>query len=165
MLMVFKTTMQNITVIVETPKGSPGKYDYDEQHRGFKLKKMLPAGMAFPYDFGFIPGTKGEDGDPLDIIIISEIKSFPGCIIDCRVIGALTAEQTEEGNTVRNDRFLAIPEVSQLFAGITSLSDLPKDIIKQLETFFINYNELEGKKFKPLKRVDAKQALKLIKMK
>ncbi len=135
------------------------------EHNGFKLKKILPAGMVFPYDFGFIPGTKGEDGDPLDVIIISEIKSFPGCIIDCRIIGAITAKQTEGSKTVRNDRFLAIPGVSQLFADVHSINDLPKDIIKQLETFFINYNELEGKKFKPLKRVDAKQALKLIKPK
>ena len=157
--------MRNITAIVETPKGSTDKYDYDIQHQGFKLKKILPAGMVFPYDFGFIPGTKGEDGDPFDVIIISEIKSFPGCIIDCRIIGAITANQTEGSKTVRNDRFLAIPGVSQLFADVYSINDLPKDIIKQLETFFINYNELEGKKFKPLKRIDAKQALKLIKPK
>ncbi|MGN6353764.1 MAG: inorganic diphosphatase [Parafilimonas sp.] len=74
--------METITAIVETPRGSNAKYNYDEQHSGFKLKKLLPAGMVFPFDFGFIPSTKGGDGDPLDVIIISEIKSFPGCIMD-----------------------------------------------------------------------------------
>ena len=66
--------MQTITAIVETPKDSNAKYNYDAQYNGFKLKKLLPAGMVFPFDFGFIPGTKGEDGDALDIVIISEIN-------------------------------------------------------------------------------------------
>lgn len=157
--------MQTITAIVETPKGSAQKYDYEPAIKLFKLKKTMPAGMVFPFDFGFIPDTIGEDGDPLDIVIISEFKSFPGCIMDCRVIGAITAKQTEKGKTVRNDRFIAIPEVSVLFAGIKTLGDLPADIIEQLEKFFMNYNELAEKKFKPLKRLDAKKALKLIKPK
>ena len=157
--------MQTLTAIVETPKGSAQKYDYDPKNKWFKLKKIMPAGMVFPFDFGFIPDTKGEDGDPLDIIIISELKSFPGCVMDCRIIGAITAEQTEKGKTVRNDRFLSIPEASHLFEGVKELEDLPDDVLDQLETFFINYNEVEGKKFKPLKRMDAQKALKLIKPK
>ena len=157
--------MQTITAVVETPKGSAQKYDYDPENKGFKLKKIMPAGMVFPFDFGFIPHTLGEDGDPLDIIIISEFQSFPGCIMDCRIIGGITAEQTEKGKTIRNDRFISIPEVSQVFAGIKEMKELPRNIINQLETFFINYNELEGKKFKPLKRVNAQQAFKLIKPK
>ena len=157
--------MQTITVVVETPKGSAQKYDYDPEKKWFKLKKIMPAGMVFPFDFGFIPDTKGEDGDPLDIIIISEFQSFPGCVMDCRVIGAITAQQTEKNKTVRNDRFIAIPEVSLLFANMKTLGDLPQPVIEQLEKFFMNYNELEEKKFKPLKRLDAKKALKLIKPK
>ena len=66
--------MQTLTAIVETPKGSAQKYDYDPKNKWFKLKKIMPAGMVFPFDFGFIPDTKGEDGDPLDIIIISELN-------------------------------------------------------------------------------------------
>ena len=157
--------MQMLTAIVETPKGSAQKYDYDPKNKWFKLKKIMPAGMVFPFDFGFIPGTKGEDGDPLDVIIISELQSFPGCVMDCRLIGAITAKQTEKGKTIRNDRFFAIPEASQLFAEVKEIKDLPPDIIEQLETFFINYNELEGKKFMPLKRINAQQALKIIKPK
>lgn len=158
--------MKTITAIVETPKGSAQKYDYDKKNKWFKLKKIMPAGMVFPFDFGFIPGTKGEDGDPLDIIIISELRSFPGCAMDCRVIGGIVAKQTEKDKTtVRNDRFLAIPEASQMFVEVKSIEDLPNDIIEQLENFFINYNEEAGKKFTPLKNIDAKEAYKLIKPK
>ncbi len=157
--------METLTVVVETPKGSAQKYSYDPKNKWFKLKKILPEGMVFPFDFGFIPKTKGGDGDPLDIIIISELKSFPGCVMDCRVIGGIEAEQKEKGETVRNDRFLAIPEASQMFSLVKEMDDLPEDVIEQLETFFVNYNELEGRKFKPLKRVKAQQALKMIKQK
>jgi len=152
-----------ITAIVETPAGSAQKYDYDPKKKWFKLKKMMPAGMVFPFDFGFVPGTKGGDGDPLDVIIISELKSFHGCVMDCNVIGGIKAKQTENGNTVRNDRFLAVPEASQMFAKVTSPDDLPEDVIKQLEDFFVHYNKEEGKEFKPLKIYSAKQAYKLIK--
>jgi len=157
--------MQTLEVVIETPKGSAQKYDYDPKQRFFKLKKVMPAGMVFPFDFGFIPDTKGQDGDPLDIIVISDLKSFPGCCMECRLIGAITAEQTEEGKTVRNDRFLSVPEASQLFSEVQSIDDLPPETIEQLEDFFINYNKQEGRKFKPLDRISAKKAFDLIKFK
>ncbi|MCJ8209176.1 inorganic diphosphatase [Mucilaginibacter sp. RS28] len=151
--------MDSITAIIESPKGSGHKYDYEPEMQCFKLKKVMPAGLVFPFDFGFMPGTKGEDGDPLDIIVISEIKSFPGCCMDCRIIGGIMAEQTEEnGETVRNDRFLGIPEVSHLFKDHQSIDDLPEGIITQIERFFENYNEQAGKKFKVLKRQGAEEA-------
>lgn len=155
--------MNVITAIVETPKGSAQKYDYDEKTHWFQLKKILPAGMVFPFDFGFIPDTKGEDGDPLDIIIISELKSFPGCAMDCRVIGCIAAEQTEQGKTVRNDRFLAIAEPSHMFADVNSITHLPGDIIEQIQSFFVNYNSAAGKTFKPLEKIDAAQSFEMIK--
>ena len=154
--------MPTITAIVETPKGSAQKYDWDEDLRLFKLNKILPAGLVFPFDFGFIPGTKGGDGDPLDVIVISEAKTFTGCVMDCRLIGAIAANQTErDGTTVRNDRFLAVPDVSQLFKDVQSYKDLPEEILKQLEAFFKNYNEQAGKKFEPLQRLDAEEAYAL----
>ena len=155
--------MNIVTAIVETPKGSAQKYDYDKDSHFFKLKKIMPAGLVFPYDFGFIPDTKGEDGDPLDIIIISEITSFPGCSMDCRIIGGIKAEQTErDGNTVRNDRFIGIPEVSQLFATVKSIEDFPETIMNQLEEFFKNYNQQAGKKFTPLERITADVSMQII---
>src|SRR4051794_25027276 len=114
--------MKPITAIIETPKGSAYKYDYDKKLSAIKLKKVLPAGLVFPYDFGFITGTKGEDGDPLDIMVVSEIPTFPGCAMKCRIIGAIKAKQTErDGETVRNDRFLAVPEVSTTYKAVNDI--------------------------------------------
>lgn len=130
----------------------------------FKMSKILPSGMVFPYDFGFIPDTQGEDGDPLDMIVISEFNSFPGVMIKCRVIGGIKAEQTgEDGKkTIRNDRFLAIPKCSNIFEKVKTIEDLPKQIMDDLEEFFVDYNKLEGKKFKALKKMDSKEARRLI---
>lgn len=154
--------MKTITAIVETPKGSAQKYKYDPGRNWFKLSKILPAGMVFPFDFGFIPDTKGEDGDPLDIIIISELRSFPGCMMDCRIIGAITATQSEKGKAIRNDRYIGIPDVSDLFANIQKMEDLPRATLEQVERFFENYNEMTNKKFKPIKRIDSKEAMRLM---
>ena len=155
--------MDTITVIIETPRGSAEKYNYDAKSKFFKLKKILPSGMVFPYDFGFIPKTKGEDGDPLDVIVLSEFKSFPGCMIECKLIGAITAEQTKKNKRIRNDRFLGIPMQGKIFSNINSIEDLPKEVMEELEHFFKNYNEIEGKVFEPLKRLNSKEALKLLK--
>lgn len=152
-----------VTAMIECPKGYNQKFDYDPEEKRFKLSKILPAGLVFPFDFGMIPGTKGEDGDPLDIIIVSESPTFPGCLVDCRIIGAFKAEQTErEGETMRNDRFIGIPDVSQLFADIQTLEQLPNGIVNQLEAFFKNYNEQAGKKFRVTERLSAKQASQLL---
>lgn len=152
-----------VTAMIESPKGSNQKFDYDPAEKRFKLSKIPPAGMVFPFDFGMIPGTQGEDGDPLDIMVISEGAAFPGCLVDCRVIGALKAEQTERnGDKVRNDRFIGIPNVSQLFSEIGALEELPQSIADQLEAFFRNYNEQAGKKFKETASLNARQAAKLL---
>src|ERR1700704_1036216 len=111
-----------VTALIECPKGYNQKFEYKPQEKRFKLSRILPAGLVFPFDFGMLPGTKGEDGDPLDIIVISESATFPGCLVECRIIGALKAEQTErDGDTVRNDRFIGVPQVSQMFANIQTL--------------------------------------------
>ena len=154
-----------VDVIIETPKGSAEKYDYVPKTPFFKMKKILPSGMVFPYDFGFIPDTKGEDGDPLDVIVISEFNSFPGVIIKCRVIGAIKAEQSEDKKSdkmVRNDRYLAVPKCSNIFENVKSIQDLPSRILNQLQEFFVDYNKLEGKKFKALDKLEAKEAQQLI---
>ena len=157
--------MACVDVVIETPKGSAQKYDYDPESHFFKLSKILPAGMVFPYDFGFVPHTKGEDGDPLDVIVISEFCSFPGCMIKCRIIGGIKAEQSEEKGKkkmIRNDRFLAIPKCSAIFDKVKSIEDLPDTIVDQLEDFFIDYNKIEGKEFKALKKLDSKEAGKMV---
>lgn len=156
---------QFFDVVIETPKGSAEKYDYVPNTPFFKMKKILPSGMVFPYDFGFIPGTKGEDGDPLDVIVISEFKSFPGVIIKCRIIGALKAEQSEKkgrNKMIRNDRFLAVPKCSNIFEKVRNIEDLPVNTTTDLEEFFVDYNKLEGKKFSALAKLDHHEAQDLI---
>lgn len=155
--------MPFIDIMVETPKGSNEKYNYDAEKQCFTFKKALPVGMVFPYDFGFIPGTIGEDGDPLDAMLISEFRFFPGCMVSCRLAGALLAEQTEERKKIRNDRFFFIPELSVQYKHIISISDLPREEISQLKQFFINYNAVEGKIFKPLQIINASKAIQLLK--
>jgi inorganic pyrophosphatase len=158
--------MSSIDVVIETPKGSTEKYAYVPNTPFFELKKILPSGMVFPYDFGFIPKTQGEDGDPLDIIVISEFNSFPCIIISCRVIGAILAEQSrEEGDKemIRNDRVIAIPKCSNIFDKVEDVNDLPRQLIKELEAFFVEYNKLEGKKFTVVDIAGASEAKKIVK--
>ena len=155
--------MACVNVVIETPKGSAQKYDYDPESHFFRMSKILPSGMVFPYDFGFIPKTKGEDGDPLDVIVISEFNSFPGIMIKCRIIGGIKAEQSEKKRkkVIRNDRFLAVPKCSNIFEKVESMHDLPDRIMDQLEEFFVDYNKLEGKKFKALEKMGPKEAQRL----
>ena len=156
-------TLKTVTAMVECPKGFNQKFDFEPKEQRFKLSKILPAGLVFPFDFGMIPGTKGTNGDPLDIIIVSENGTFPGCLIDCRIIGALQAEQTERnGETMRNDRFIGVPGVSQVFSEVNTINDLPEAVLNQLEAFFINYNEQAGKHFKVTARLNARQAALLL---
>ena len=155
-----------VDVVIETPKGSAQKYDYDPESHFFRMSKILPSGMVFPYDFGFIPKTKGGDGDPLDVIVISEFNSFPGIMMKCRIIGGIKAEQSEKKGkkVIRNDRFLAIPKCSNIFEKVESMHDLPDRIMDQLEEFFADYNKLEGKKFKALEKMGPKEAQRLIQL-
>lgn len=146
-------------VIIETPKGSAIKYKYDADHKAFRLMKTLPAGLVFPFDFGFIPGTKGDDGDPIDALVISEFQGFPGCIMDCRIIGCIQVEQEKGKEMVKNDRFIAVPEQSTVFENAISIEDIPSTVISQIQTFFVNYIEGEGKKIKLKGTLNAAQAM------
>jgi inorganic pyrophosphatase len=136
--------------IIETPKNSRNKYAYDPEQGVYTLRKILPAGMSFPYDFGFLPRTIGGDGDPLDVLVLMDEPAFPGCLLCVRIIGVIQGEQTEDGETNRNDRILAVAQATHTYANIKKISDLPRHFLKELETFFVNYHQLEGKTFKLL---------------
>jgi inorganic pyrophosphatase len=152
-----------LDVIIETPRGSGEKYKYDEKYRLFRLHKSLPLGLAFPFDFGFIPGTKGDDNDPLDVMAISELQSFPGCIINCRIIGCIQAEQSTIGKPIRNDRYLAIPEPSIEFEQVHSLEGIPGELISKIEIFLTTYSRLEGKEFRLLGNLNAAETIAKLK--
>lgn len=134
-----------LQVVIETPRGSRNKYSFDPEQRVFRLKSSVPAGMAFPFDFGFVPGTIGGDGDPLDVLVLMEEPAFPGCVLLVRLLGAMEVEQTERGKTKRNDRLIAVAEISQLFANLETIDDLPRQLRTEIDEFFTNYHRLQGK--------------------
>lgn len=146
-------------VIIETPKNATVKYKFEPVYNLFRLKKALPAGLVFPFDFGFIPNTKGEDGDPIDVMVISELISYPGCIMECRIVGCIKAEQQSGKHKIRNDRYLAVPEQSRVFENALSIEDIPSTIITEIESFFINYLKDEGRELTLLGNLNASQAI------
>jgi inorganic pyrophosphatase len=139
-----------VTVIIETPKGSRNKYAFDPEERIFALKKVLPAGMAFPYDFGFVPSTKGGDGDPLDVLVLMDEPAFAGCKLTCRVVGVIEGEQGNKKKTERNDRVVAVEDGNHSYAHVKRIDDLGKPFERELEEFFVNYHRLSGKQYRIL---------------
>src|SRR5216110_2920921 len=101
-----------VQVVIETPRGSRNKYAFDPDQRVFRMKKVLPEGMVFPHDFGFIPSTKAQDGDPLDVLLFMDQSAFPGCVVEARLVGVIEGEQSEDGEKKRNDRLLAVANTS-----------------------------------------------------
>ena len=150
-------------VIIETPKASRNKYGYDPEQGIFTLTKVLPEGMVFPYDFGFLPRTLAADGDPIDVLLLMDVPAFPGCLVPSRLIGVMEGEQLDGKKKIRNDRLIAIAELSHAYTDWKKLKDLPDRFITELEAFFVNYHGLEGKKYKLLGCKEAKTALDLIK--
>ena len=149
-------------VVIETPKGSPNKLAFEPRYGTFVLKGVLPAGAVFPFDFGFVPSTRAEDGDPLDVLVLMDAPVYPGCIVPSRLIGVIEAEQTEEGETERNDRLLAVAANSAAHRSIRQLNDLSQDLVAQIEHFFVSYNEMKGKRFDVKGRAGNKRARALV---
>src|ERR1700681_2324713 len=124
--------------VIETPKGCRNKFDYDPDSGLFKLGGLLPEGMMFPFDFGFIPSTLGEDGDPLDVMVLMDEPAHVGCLLDVRIIGVIEAEQTQHGKTEVNDRILAVALHSYSHEDKTSIHDLSDALLDQVEQFFVS---------------------------
>lgn len=151
-----------VQVVIETPKGSRNKYAFDKDQKIFELKKVLPAGMAFPYDFGFIPRTLGGDGDPLDVLVLMDEPAFPGCALKCRLLGIIEGEQGEKHKMERNDRIVAVQKDNHSFDDVKVIDDLGKKFLQELEEFFVNYHNLSGEQFQVINVRGAKQARKCI---
>jgi inorganic pyrophosphatase len=139
-----------INVVIETPKGSRNKYAHDPERGVFALKKVLPAGMSFPYDFGFVPSTTAGDGDPIDALVLMDEPAFPGCVLQARLIGVIEGETIEDGEAERNDRLIAIELNTHSFAAIKTLEDLGEEFLAELEAFFVNYHELSNHEWRLL---------------
>ena len=149
--------------VVETPKDSRNKYAFNPALGLFELRRVLPRGMLFPYDFGFIPATKADDGDPLDVLLMLEDSAPQGCLVRVRAIGAIEARQREaKGEWQRNDRLIAVAAHAKIHADLRSVKELDPRILDEIEAFFRDYNELDGKEFEPLKRSGPNRAMTLI---
>jgi inorganic pyrophosphatase len=122
----------------------------------------MPEGMVFPYDFGFVPSTKAEDGDPLDVLVLTDEPLFSGCLVECMLIGALKAEQKEEGHKNRNDRLIAVATQSLLYSETRTLKDLNPKLLEQIEAFFVNYQKVRKIEVKILGHADSTEALRIL---
>jgi inorganic pyrophosphatase len=154
---------QLLVVVIETPKGSRNKFAYDPDERVFELTKVLPSGMSFPYDFGFVPSTQADDGDPIDVLVLMDEPAFPGCVLRCRAIGVIEGEQGDKNEKERNDRIVAIERGAHSWEDIKTIDDLGKPFLKELEEFFVNYHKLTGKRYRVLGAKGPDQARKMVK--
>jgi inorganic pyrophosphatase len=145
-------------VIIETPKGSRNKYKYSPKTKMFECAKALTAGLTFPFDFGFVPSTRAEDGDPLDIIVLMDQPAFAGCLVHARLLGVMEAEQSKNGRIYRNDRVLAVHNYSIEYGELRSWKEVAPNFLKELEMFFVLQNQSKGEEFKVLGWKDANVA-------
>jgi inorganic pyrophosphatase len=137
-----------VRVVIETPKDSRNKYAFDSEDEVFVLKRVLPAGMAFPYDFGFVPSTLAEDGDPVDVLVLMDQPAFPGCVLKCRLVGVIEGQEIDGKKKIRNDRLVAVERGNHSYATVKHIDDLGKAFLQELEAFFVNYHSLSSKHYK-----------------
>lgn len=153
---------KSVNVIIDTPMGSRNKFEYDPGSDLFKLSKTLPLGTVFPHHFGFIPGTEGGDGDPLDVLVILDRPTYPGILLESRIIGVIEAKQKEGKKVFRNDRFLAIPVATDEHVKIKSITDMEKKGLEEIISFFKYYNAKEGRRFSVIGIKGPQKAISMI---
>lgn len=154
---------ETLTVVVETPRGSRHKLAFDPAIGLFRLKKILPVGVAFPFDFGFVPNTLGGDGDPLDVLLLLDDATPPGAVVDARLLGAIELEHRKDDHTrERNDRLVATSALSRVYGHLHSLEALPATFLADVERFFVAYSAALGKDVRILGRVGPDAARHLV---
>jgi inorganic pyrophosphatase len=158
----FDSETGHLNVVVETPRECRNKYGFDFDLGFYKLKNVLPHGAVFPFDFGSIPGTLGDDGDPLDVLLLMDEPVFTGCLVEARLLGVIEAEQTEKGETERNDRLIAVAARSPTHDSLKSLLKMEQTLIQEIEHFIVSYNAARGKEFVPIGRKGPVAAKRLV---
>jgi len=149
-------------VVVETPRGARAKLTFDPGLKTFVLSKSLMLGLSYPYDWGFIPSTRAEDGDPLDAMVIHDAATTPGLVLRCKIIGVLQMVQKTKHDQIRNDRVIAVPTDSHRERELHGVQDLQPEVKQELEKFFVATDELEAKTLKFLSWQGPAQAKKLV---
>ena len=151
-----------VHVVVETPRGARAKLTFDPELKTFVLSKALMLGLSYPYDWGFIPSTRAEDGDPLDAMVIHDAATTPGLVLRCKLIGVLQTMQKTKHDRIRNDRVIAVPENSHRERELLGIQELPPALKQELEKFFVATDELEAKTLRFLGWQGPAQAKKLV---
>jgi inorganic pyrophosphatase len=152
-----------VNIIVETSKGQRHKLKYEPKYGVLRFEKLLPLGHVFPFDFGFLPSTIGDDGDPLDVLLLGHEAAPAGSLVLGKLVAVLEAEQTEEGQTKRNDRLIAIPLEVKSRKPLQPAILFDQEWADAIAQFFVSYNKLQGKEFKPLGTHGEKRAYELVK--
>jgi len=157
----------DLTVVVETPRGSRNKYRYDPAHAVLRLGFVLAEGLSFPVDFGFFPSTLGEDGDPLDVLLLLDNPVPPASAVTAWLIGVLEVEQKEARSSrppwSRNDRFVAVATQARLHQEITRLAQLRPHLLEEIEAFLVHSTGMNGKTVRILRRSGPPRARQLLK--
>jgi inorganic pyrophosphatase len=130
-----------VRMIVEIPKNSANKYEYDAKLGVFRLDRALYSPMHYPGDYGFIPGTLAADGDPMDVLVLVEEPSFPGCLIEVRPVGILEMTDQEE----HDQKILAVPNRNPRYDQVHTMDQIFRHVRREIEHFFTIYKELEGR--------------------
>ena len=135
-----------LRVVVEAPRGSSLKLEFDPKLRLFTISRELPLGVAYPFDWGFVPGTCGDDGDPLDAMVLHHQPSYPGVVLPCRILGMVEIDQREQkSKRVTNNRIIATPNWHEALSTLEEVRDLPICVRKQIEQFFVSSVAFMGK--------------------
>lgn len=142
-----------LRIVVDTPKGNRNKYKWDEELGLFRLTKILPPGFAFPWNYGFLPKTRSEDGDPLDAVLLMEEPAFCGAVVLARPRAVLRMESDGD----RNDRIIASPDGEHEDRIYTA--EIPGRIFDEIGTFFEAYHRLRGEATRTIGRGDAREAM------
>jgi inorganic pyrophosphatase len=151
---------QIVTTVIEIPRGSSNKYEYDKKRHVFRLDRNLYSPVLYPADYGFIPQTLAEDGDPLDILVLGEQPTFPGCVYDAQPIGLF--RMVDQG--VADEKILAYATGNPRFHGTNEYTEVQPHILKEIEHFFSVYKFLEGKETKVLGWSNTATALEMIRV-
>jgi inorganic pyrophosphatase len=150
-------------VVVETPRGSRTKFAYDRETGLFRAKKQLAMGFAFPFPFGFFPSTMAQDGDPLDVLLLTDADLLMGSLVRCRLLGGIAMEELSVGKPQRNDRLLSVPLLLHQDRPPYEFSDMPPAELKDIEDFLVSYQAADGKEAKIVGHLDKGEAESVIK--
>lgn len=134
-----------VRVVVESPRHSTLKYEYDPELDAIRVSRQLALGLAYPYDWGFVPGTRAQDGDPADALVMHEAATFPGVVLDCAPLGLVAVREKRKRRWISNHRLVLRPAWQGATAGMDRIGALPKDTVRELEQFFVNAVFFTGK--------------------